>query len=244
MLDHLGSEALDKNVHPIHEPIINSKTNPAATRRLSTFVSAQPGRAILVILPLALWLLSLPSLREIRQGSKEVSNLDYGRKGGGILPRVRHWCFQVSLHLMGENPCRAISKKTIQNRNKQKTTLSKPTRSSLMKLSSNILLLFYVGFYVDCGCLFPLIQTAVYSRYFCLYCSILLAWCFKDVLSQISYNDSYRLGTQSVKFLLDKNEDPSSIPCSHIVAGHSGCSHNASVGELGGFLELIANQLS
>lgn len=118
MLDHLGSEALDKNVHPIHEPIINSKTNPAATRRLSTFVPAQPGRAILVILPLALWLLSLPSLREIRQGSKEVSNLDYGRKGGGIQPRVRHWCFQVSLHLMGENPCRAISK----NDTKQKQT--------------------------------------------------------------------------------------------------------------------------
>lgn len=64
MLDHLGSEALDKNVHPIHEPIINSKTNSVATRCLSTFVPAQPGRAILVILPLVLWLLSLPSLRE------------------------------------------------------------------------------------------------------------------------------------------------------------------------------------
>lgn len=90
MLDHLGSEALDKNVHPIHEPIINSKMNPGAWRRLSTSVPAQPGRATLVILPLALWLLSPPSLREIRQESKEVSNLDYGRKGGGSLPRVRH----------------------------------------------------------------------------------------------------------------------------------------------------------
>lgn len=51
MLDHLGSEALDKNVHPIHEPIINSKTNPVAWRCLSTFVPAQPGRRMLVVLP-------------------------------------------------------------------------------------------------------------------------------------------------------------------------------------------------